>query len=160
MLFRSESVERLFSEMSNNNNDQLKRFIFGWTALEILIAKSFHDYESIFLSPFTDGAQNTLRGKFLDRIRHVMKDKYRLTDKFVAVTSILFPHAKDRESDGYYRTFTKLKRLRDIILHGERFNESSLPILELSELLQQYILAHAKAPNRLHNSLNTKGTKQ
>ena len=143
-----ESVERLFSEMTKHENGGLKTFIFGWTALEILIAKSFKDYEDVFLSPLTEGGQPSLRGKFLDRIKSVMKDKYRLGDKFMAVTSVLFPHISEAEAQRNYRRFFELKRLRDCILHGERFNEQGLPILELSDLLRSYIDAHLKSPIR------------
>lgn len=39
-----DSVERLFSQMSDYGTDRLKAFLSGWAALEILIAKSFKSY--------------------------------------------------------------------------------------------------------------------
>lgn len=81
-----DSVQRLFSQMADYETDRLKAFLSGWNALEILIAKAFKTYERVFLSPLTNAGQPTLRERFLSRIKDVMKDKYRLTDKFVAVT--------------------------------------------------------------------------
>ena len=136
-----ESVERLFSQMAEEGTDRLKAFLSGWTALEILIAKSFKSYEHAFLSPLTKGEQPTLRERFLERMKDVMKDKYRLTDKFIAVTSVLFPDISDAEAQKNYEDFCKLKALRDSILHGESFSEKDLPVHDVAVLLRKYVVA-------------------
>lgn len=74
------SIERLFSQMAEHGADRLKAFLSGWTALEILIAKSFKSYEQAFLSPFTNAEQPTLRERFLARIKGVMKDIGKTSD--------------------------------------------------------------------------------
>jgi hypothetical protein len=137
-----ESVERLFSQMADYGTDRLKAFLSGWIALEILIAKAFKVYEHAFLSPLTNGGQPSLREKFLARIKDVMKDKYRLTDKFVVVAALLFPTAQDSELQEDFKKFSQLKQLRDSIFHGEEFSEKDLPIHELATLLRKYVLAH------------------
>ena len=144
-----ESVERLFSQMAEYGTDRLKVFLSGWAALEILIAKSFKSYEEAFLSPFTKAQQSTLRERFLGRIKDVMKDKYRLTDKFIAVAAVLFPE-NDVQQD--YERFCKLKKLRDSILHGEPFSEKELPVYELAALLRKYVLAHIAMCNQALNA--------
>lgn len=147
-----DSVERLFSQMADYGTDRLKVFLSGWAALEILIAKSFKSYEQAFLSPFTNAHQPTLRERFLARIKGVMKDKYRLTDKFIAVTAVLFPSIEDTEAEKNYSDFCKLKELRDSIFHGEPFSEKDLPVHEMAALLRKYVLARIATPNKTLNS--------
>jgi len=89
------SIERLYSRMAEHESDPLKAFLFGWSALEILIAKSFSKYEEEFVSPLLEGPQAELRGRFLSRVRAVMSDKYRLSDKFNCVSSVLFANADE-----------------------------------------------------------------
>lgn len=143
-----DSVERLFSQMAEYGADRLKAFLLGWTALEILIAKSFKSYEQAFLSPFTNAEQPTLRERFLTRIKGVMKDKYRLTDKFIAVTAVLFPKIEDAEVDRNCADFRELKKLRDSIFHGEPFSEKDLPVHKMAALLRKYVVARIAIPNK------------
>ena len=143
-----DSVERLYCQMAEYGSDPLKAFLSGWAALEILIAKSFKLSEQAFLSPLTKAEQPNLRERFLGRIRGVMKDKYRLADKFIAVTAVLFPVASDDEVQEDYERFCRLKDLRDSIFHGEPFSERDLPVHELAALLRRYVLARIAAPNQ------------
>jgi hypothetical protein len=147
-----DSVERLFSQMAEYGTDRLKAFLSGWAALEILIAKSFKSYEQAFLSPLTNAEQPTLRERFLARIKDVMKDKYRLTDKFIAVTAVLFPDIESAEAEKNYTDFCKLKGLRDSIFHGEPFSEKDLPVHELAALLRKYVVARIATPNKVFNT--------
>ena len=140
-----ESVERLFSQMSNDGTDRLKVFLSGWAALEILIAKAFKTYEHAFFLPLANAGQ-PIRERFLNRIKEVMKDKYRLTDKFLAVASIVFPDDQDKEIEEDFKQFSKLKKLRDSISHGDEFTERDLPVHELTKLLRKYILAYVATP--------------
>lgn len=140
-----DSVERLFSQMADRGADRLKVFLSGWTALEILIAKSFKAYESEFLLPFTNAEQPSLRERFLGRIKDVMKDKYRLTDKFIAVTVVLFPSMSTDDVSKFCDEFERLKKIRDSVLHGEPFLEKDLPIEAMSGLLRKFILARVGA---------------
>jgi hypothetical protein len=146
------SVQRLFSQMVDYGPDRLKAFVSGWAALEILIEKLFKTYEQIFLSPLTNAEQPTLRERFLGRIRDVMKDKYRLTDKFLAVAAVLFPAVPDAEVQEDYKKFCRLKDLRDSIFHGNEFSEKNLPVHDLAALLRKYVLAYIETPNQALNT--------
>ena len=138
-----DSVYRLFSQMAEYGTDRLKAFLLGWAALEILIAKSFKSYEQ----------QPRLRELFLARIKDVMKDKYRLTDKFIAVTAVLFPSIDDAEAQKNYEDFRKLKNLRNSISHGEAFSEKDLPVHELAALLRKYVVARLNTDARTRGAL-------
>ena len=83
----------------------------------------------------------------MERIKGVMKDKYRLTDKFVAVAAALFSGAPDSEIEDDFKRFSQLKQLRDSIFHGDEFSEMNLPVRELAALLRKYVLAHVTTPN-------------
>ncbi len=144
-----DSVERHFSQMAEVGADRLKAFLSGWAALEIFIAKSFKSYEHSFLYPFTKAEQSTLRERFLERIKGVMQDKYRLTDKFIAVTAVLFPEINEEEAEKNYNDFCTLKSLRDSILHGESFSEKDLPVHEIAALLRKYVVARISIPNKV-----------
>ena len=136
-----DSVNRLFSQMTDYDSDRLKTFLSGWAAFEILIAKSFKSYEQKFFSLSTKAGQPTLQERFLARIKNVMKDKYRLRDKFTAVTAVLFPNIGDDEAEKNYTDFCELKKLRDKIFHGEPFSEKDLPVHKMAALLQKYLVA-------------------
>lgn len=134
-------VQRLFAQTMGSAGDRLRAFLSAWAALEILIATSFKRYEREFLAPFKSAGQPALRQRFLDHITGVMTDKYRLTDKFLAVSAVLFPHAPERTIDEYYETFREIKKLRDAIFHGDDFSEYDLPTDTVTTLLRKYMIA-------------------
>jgi hypothetical protein len=140
------SVRRLYAQMAENEDEPLKAFLFGWSALEIFISKAFVGYEESFLLPLLGGTQARLRQRFLVRVRNVMKDKYRLADKFACVSAVLFPDAPEQAAQEDMEKFQRLKNMRDSILHGEAFAESELPIHELSGLLRKYVVAYLAQP--------------
>lgn len=139
-----ETLQRLFTQMADTEADPLKAFLAGWAALEIFVAKSFKTYEERFLSPLKNAGQSTLRERFFQRVREVMKDKYRLTDKFVVVAAVLFPDEADHVVLHDFETFRQLKELRDSIYHGEEFSEKNLPVYELAAVLRRYVVAHVE----------------
>ena len=71
------------------------------------------------------------------RIKDVMKDKYRLTDKFVLIASFL---SNEIEED--IESFKSMKKLRDDIFHGKEFNEETLPVEDARKLAAKYLKSH------------------
>lgn len=135
------TVRRLIAQMVDNDDEPLKAFLFGWTSLETLVAKAFKTFEREFMEPLAVGSHPQLRERFLARVRSVMNDKYRLREKFDCVTAVLFPRADALSVDRYVETFERLKEMRDSIVHGNDFEEASLPVHELSVLLRKYVVA-------------------
>ncbi|HVR93995.1 MAG TPA: hypothetical protein VHI75_09125 [Casimicrobiaceae bacterium] len=111
-------------------SDKLRVFIFGWTALEILVHKAFRTYVDQFLAPIAQVEPVRLRGRFLRRLKEAMNDKYRLTDEFLVVTSVLFPDVATERVESDTALFERLKALRDDLLHGKAVDENSLPVHE------------------------------
>ncbi len=131
-------VYELLIQAVSRDNDRLRRFMFSWSALEILIHKVFLAYEKKFIENLTgaDPAKHTQR--YFDRIRDVMKDKYRLTDKFVVVASGIGDDSIETDLE----MFVKIKNIRDALFHGDRVDDETLPISETVKLLKKYLRRH------------------
>jgi hypothetical protein len=72
-----------------------------------------------------------------------MGDKHNLIDRFTLVSSVLLPSQGAAEAAADLATFKSIKKQRDEIAHGAAFEESRLPVVELSDLLMKYLAAHA-----------------
>jgi hypothetical protein len=130
------SIARLLSEALDEASNNLRAFISAWTALEIFVAKVFTDYERAHLDKLRSTGSLTI-GKFVARIEDVMRDKYRLTDKFTAIASAI---GGDKSEDDV-REFKDLKRTRDDFFHGDR-EVDELPTHKVIALLVKYLRFH------------------
>jgi hypothetical protein len=121
---------RLLVKSLASDGDNLLAFLSAWDGLEIFVNKNFRDYE--------DAAFGRLSGpeKFIGRIRHVMNDKYRLTDKF---SLIAFELSKDADVTVDVEIFQEIKEMRDKLLHGVEIDSSKLPTEKTRTLLRKYL---------------------
>jgi hypothetical protein len=128
---------RLLAQSIETTDDKLRAFTSAWSALEILINKAFLVYEDEFVN--TALANNGGNGvsAFIQRIQDVMKDKYRLTDKFALTASYLSDNV-DADID----LFKTLKKQRDAISHGQEFDEESLPVEDARRLTGRFLRNH------------------
>lgn len=136
------SVRRLCFRMAEHENDPLRAFLFGWSALEILISKAFSEYEREYMAPLRAGPQSGLRDEFLRRVRDVMHGRYRLLDKFNCVSAVLLADFPEQEVHADADRFEAIKKMRDGVLHGEAFDERDLPVSVLAVLLRKYVVAY------------------
>ena len=139
------STVRLFADMAAYGREPFRVFVSGWAALEILIKKTFKDYEERFFSTLAIPHQPDMAALFIDRIRKTMGDKHNLIDRFTLVSSVLMPSQSAAEAEADLATFKRIKQQRDEIAHGAAFDERQLPVSELSDLLMKYLAAHAKS---------------
>jgi hypothetical protein len=132
-----DRVQRLFSLMTDYKNTPLLAFISGWTALEILINKSFQTYKEVL----TNEEDPSVCDMFLNRKNKNTKeqDEYTLMDKFILSVLKLFPIDVDDDCE----KFSKLKKLRNSI-HSKEFSEPHLPVSELATFLKKYMHAYMK----------------
>lgn len=137
------SSVRLYADMATYGRESFRVFISGWTALEILIQKTFKEYEERFFSTLSIPHQPEMATKFLARMRQTMSDKHNLVDRFMLVSSVLLPEQDTDAAEADLATFKRIKQQRDEIAHGSAFDESRLPVVELSDLLMKYLTAHA-----------------
>ena len=138
-----ESTVRLFADMATYGREPFRVFISGWTAFEILIKKTFKDYEKKFFGDVQIPHQRELADQFLARIRESMVKNINVVDQFLVVSSVLLPGQDSDIAENDLSVFKKIKKVRDDIAHGSAFDESLLPIVELSDLLMKYLAAHA-----------------
>lgn len=136
------STVRLFADMATYGREPFRVFVSGWAALEILIKKTFKEYEERFFSTLAIPHQPEMAALFLNRIRQTMGDKHNLIDRFTLVSSVLLPSQGRTDAEADLATFKRIKLQRDEIAHGATFDESRLPVSELSDLLMKYIAAH------------------
>jgi hypothetical protein len=134
--------------MVTRADDRYRAFVDGWTALEIFVNKAFQWYEKRFAAKLEQELPSAKR--YLERIRVVMKDKYRLADKFAIIAGELNTESSGEED---IKLFQAVKSTRDRLLHGEQVSDSQLPSLQLQQLLEKYLDLHI---SKLGKSGNTK----
>ncbi|MDC7704061.1 hypothetical protein [Vogesella indigofera] len=131
-------VSRLLSKALSAENDPLLSFLSVWSGLEIFVNKNFKEYEETLLSRLADGKPAPVPARVLQRIRSVMSDKYRLSDKF----SVIAGELDDSEAENDQPKFDAIKVTRDKLLHGEDVPISSLPTTDATQLLRKYLRLH------------------
>lgn len=133
-----QRVVRLLVSSLDKQADKLRAFLSAWSALEIFTNKVFKSYENGLFSDLQEGDRPGVWKLYLDRIRDVMKDKYRLTDKFAIIAMYLAP----AEADTDLQTFKNSKDLRDSISHGSEVDEKALPVAHTQHLVKKYLRLH------------------
>ncbi|PQV44254.1 hypothetical protein [Paraburkholderia sp. BL21I4N1] len=127
------SVVDLFSDaLTPHESGHLHAFIAAWTGLEMFIAKQFKELQS--------SVEISIKGYpahkvFSERMLDVMKDKYRLLDKFVALSN----YYNEVDADDDISLFKNLKRVRDDFFHSMEGDIDSLPLDKTRELLEKYL---------------------
>ena len=137
-----ESCMRLFAEMAIYGREPFRVFNSGWSALEILINKTFKEYEERFFSALQVPHQAELAAMYLDSVRKKMEGKHSLLDRFTMVSAVLLPEQSTESALADVATFKEIKQLRDTVAHGSAFDEAGMPVAQLSDLLMKYLAAH------------------
>lgn len=132
---------RLFSLMSDDKADKFRTFLFGWTALEVFVNKTFQLYHERFVDQLSGEVTVPLSAKYFERVKDVMKDKFTLADKFLVISSVL---VRDGSADADLDQFAQLKKIRNNLLHGEPIDERVLPLDTVARLLRKYVAAHTR----------------
>lgn len=125
---------RLYVEMLNQADDQLRAFLLGWTALEVFVNKTFNQYERKLFEDIT--SQTPSISNYIKRVLDVMKGKYGLADKFGLIAGLLSEQTCEED----VRRFRDIKKIRDTIHEG--IQESALPVSDLQVLLSKYLNLH------------------
>lgn len=132
---------RLLTKSYAEACDPLLAFLSAWCGLEIFVNKNFKDYERDLLGKLSNGGSSVLPMRIVERIRIVMADKYRLSDKFALISGEL--SLDETQADQV--VFESIKIVRDKLLHGEDIAVSSLPAVEAQGLLRKYLLLHLRS---------------
>ena len=137
------STVRLFADMAAFGREPFRAFVSGWTALEILVKKSFKEYESEFYEGLTFPHQPELAQQFLERARASLGKSLNVRDQFLAMSAVLLPQQSTADAQADLDAFLAIKKQRDNIAHGGEFDEPRLPLADLNRLLMKYLAAHA-----------------
>ncbi len=133
-----QRVQRLFRSSFETEEDRLRSFLEAWMAFEIFVNKIFASYEKRFFMSLLAEKPTEAQKKYLGRIQDVMKDKYRLIDKFAAVSFQLSPGTADDD----LKIIQQAKKIRDLMSHGESVDENTLPVTEIQKITGKYLQLH------------------
>jgi hypothetical protein len=148
-----QRVQRLIRSSFETEDDPLRSFLAAWSAFEIFVNKVFGTYESSFFDSLLEERHSEVQRKYLRRIREVMKDKYRLTDKFAAVSFQLSPATGDEDLE----TVLMVKKVRDELSQGETVDEARLPVKPIRDLASKYLRLHVERDKHGQNLLDAGG---
>jgi hypothetical protein len=136
---RIAAISSLLAKSLETNADRLQAFIAAWASAEIFVNTTFKDrYEAEWLHKLQTGTPVSAQ-RYFDRLRDVMKDKYRLADKFLIIASLLSEVSATEDM----AKFIELKTLRDNLLHGQV--STSLPVQDVQQLVRKYLRLHLQA---------------
>jgi hypothetical protein len=139
-----QRVQRLLSSSFETEQDSLRSFLAAWSAFEIFVNKVFGTYEHRFFKSTLEEGRPEVQKQYLERIREVMKDKYRLADKFVVVSV----HLSHDTADEDLKTVRQVKKVRDKLSHGESVDEATLPVKAIRHLVSKYLRLHIEDERR------------
>jgi len=131
---------RLLLQSLSDESDRLLSFLSIWSGLEIFVNKVFRSYEVTMFPKDEKKTSNAVPEPVVNRIREVMKDKYRIVDKFSVVSSLLAPD--DAKAD--LAKFKIIKDIRDKLMHGGELELKALPIQDTQVLLRKYLRLHTE----------------
>jgi hypothetical protein len=99
----SDRVLRLLNDSLDPNQDTLRRFLSAWMALEVFVNQNFVAYENRFWNSLSDGVAPPIRDQYLKRIHEVMRDKYKMQDKFAVLSAELDPTSANDDIEIFKR---------------------------------------------------------
>src|SRR5205807_4350030 len=109
----------------------------AWAALEMFVNGLFSDhYNEEWLSKLEMGTPSSAQRCF-EHLRSVMKDKYRLADKFLIISSLLDEMASEADTE----KFRVINKVRNKIHTGE-ITDIHLSVEDVQGLLRRYIRLH------------------
>lgn len=133
------TICRLLKSSLEAEDDKLRCFLFGWSALEMFCNKVFGQYEARMFEELGGNDRSTVRYSVIGRMRDVMKKgKFGLSDKFNIIALHLSATDAPTDSDA----FRTAKRVRDELFHGVSVDETALPTASLRGLLVKYLQLH------------------
>ncbi len=132
----------LLSKSIEDENDELPSFLSAWSGIEIFVNSVFGFYEERVLGGLCQGGTPIAPRKIVGRIRDVMKDKYRLSDKFALISFELSPDTAAQD----VATLERIKGIRDKLIHGGHGEVgTTLPINDTRNLLRKYLGLHIQS---------------
>jgi hypothetical protein len=136
-----ERIVRLYVHSLNRATDNYRSFIAAWSALEILVGKIFPTYQPLLAAELQQVSQPPGVQVYLNRVAEVMEDQHNLADKFTIISMFLDDEGQPEED---VKKFRRLKKVRDLLFHGQDIPEESLPTGEVQQLFDKYLRNHVR----------------
>jgi hypothetical protein len=131
-----QTVFRLLAGSTSNRRDNLRAFLFAFTALEVFVGKFSNQYGTQ-LDGLTEKDHSPKIHAHLERLRREEKEHV-LSYKFARVASYLALDSLDEIIDEFDRT----NRYRNDIVHGNDFDESTFPTAKVRNWLSELVRLH------------------
>jgi hypothetical protein len=141
-----DSAVRLYADMAIYGREPFRAFLSGWTALEILINKTFKEINCDAVINLLMPRHPGMLMKYLASIQVKEAGQTSLLDRFTLVSSVLLPTQAAEAAEADLSAFKRIQKLRNEIAHGSTVDEDGLPIDELSQLLLKYLAARTEQP--------------
>jgi len=134
-----ETATRLSADSLLNRRDNLRSFVFAFTALDSFLSKFYKQHKQDLLQ-LTEADLSTRIYEYVERIRDLMKTgqigrTYPLGFRFALVASYLGL----KDLDNMITKFDNAKQYRDDIAHGNPFDEAALPTAKVRNWLGELI---------------------
>lgn len=129
------SVQRLLQFSLEIEKDRLRSFLNAWFAFEIFTNKAFRIYKCRFSKSLFTKDHTNAQMKYLERLQNIKKDKYNLLDRFAAISFRLSPDTADDDLN----TVSHAKKIRNMLLHGESVDETTLPVKPIRDVARKYV---------------------
>ena len=138
-----QTAFRLLAGSVSNARDNLRAFLFAFTALDSFLSKFFKQHKTQLLQ-LTKADLSIKIHDYVERIRELMESgqigkSYPLGCRFALVASYL----GFKNLDNTIAEFDHAKQCRDDIAHGNDFDEAALPTVQvrnwLGELVRLYM---------------------
>lgn len=141
ILHHDKAMSRVIDVYSESltpyRSGHLHAFIAAWTALEMFVATQFKEIQSSISININGAAAHE---HFSKRIIFVMKDKYRLLDKFAALSS----YYENADSDEDVAELKGIKDIRDRFFHTMEGEIKDLPLDRTRKLMSKYLQIYLK----------------
>ena len=115
-----KNINRLLLDANLEYKDNLRSFLYIWTAMEIFIGIANKNYKSRFTK------KNLLTKK---------QERSDLARNFHSISSLLTNHKHQKD----FNEFKDIKMLRNSFIHENKASENELPTDRLKTLLKKYL---------------------
>lgn len=133
-IFSDSKPLKLF-KMMIDEDDKLKKFLYGYYCLEVAINKIFKKYRKTYNVGQYIKSNKSIMSDFIDLENKYKNDSTNVRDKFLLNSLFFWKNINSND----YKDFLKLKKLRNDMSHGTVPEEKEIPVNILECLVAKII---------------------
>ena len=131
-------VSRLLAKSLQHRPDNLRSFLFVWTALEIFINQTYFAYEIERMGHLIRENSLTVSEQNFDKMMKSLKKSTNLDQKFIVISALLASDTFETDNTEFFF----LKGERNKLAHGEEIADADLPTKRVQTLLRKFLRLH------------------